>query len=122
MPCPPLTSSFALTLSARGYLPSLNQAWAGARMGRGEEHPPCGEAIALLGQSLKLPEIDSIDRFLEVIRDKVQCSRDLVEAGVLHKESVDKYGTGNPWLLKAYKANLFPDSEGEPEGKTDPGR
>jgi hypothetical protein len=83
-------------------------------MSPGASQPPCGEPVAVLGHSIKLPGgVDTVDAFVQLVRDKTQCQRDLVEAGRLLPFSADREGSGNPWKLRAYRGNLFPDEEGK---------
>jgi hypothetical protein len=86
----------------------------GAAMPQGAPHPPCGESVAVLGHSIKLPgDIDTVEGFVQLVREKTQCQRDLVEAGTLFPTAADREGSGNPWKLRAYRGNLFPLDESE---------
>lgn len=70
--------------------------------------------IAICGYSLTLPGgIRTGDQLVELIRQKQQMRRDMVQTGRYHESLIDQGDTGNPWKLKSRFANLFTDEEGK---------
>jgi hypothetical protein len=72
------------------------------------------DRIAVCGYSLSLPGgINTGQDLVDVIKEKRQLRRDVVETKRYPASIVDEEGaTNNPWKLKARYSNLFTEEEG----------
>jgi len=73
---------------------------------------PVDEPIAVIGASIVLPaNINSRERFFEIIREKNQVSVDTVAAGRYHASDIDDSDSGHPWKLKSKYSMIFTEEE-----------
>jgi len=73
---------------------------------------PEGESIAVIGASIVLPaNINSREKFFQIIKEKNQVSVDTVAARRYHASDIDESDTGHPWKLKSKYSMVFTEEE-----------
>jgi len=73
---------------------------------------PEGESIAIIGGSIVLPaNINSREKFFQIIKEKNQVSVDTVAARRYHASDIDESDAGHPWKLKSKYSMVFTEEE-----------